>query len=108
MASNTHVGSLGGTAHTTYLRENQSSVNIATDGSVDIYYAVDGTVASAASTKLAAGAAREVNVLTPKPGPSIVSVFAASGTPAYSICPGSTSLSRPPHTAGSALIDRYS
>jgi hypothetical protein len=113
MASNVHVGAVGVAgsapgARTTVFRDLQTNVNIATDGTQDLYYTTDGTTASAASTKIAVGSARELNVTTVKQTqPCIVSVFATVGGAAYSICPGSTSLSRPPHPAGSALIDRY-
>ena len=109
MAANAHVGLVGaGSAHTTYFKDAQTNVNIATDGSQTIFYTTDGSVATAASTAIAAGAAREVNVTTVKQSvPCVVSVFSTTGGVVYSICPGSTSLSRPPHPAGSALIDRY-
>ena len=109
MASNVHVGQMGaGASHTTYFKDGQVAINIATDGSQDLYYTTDGSIASAGSTKIAAGSAREVAVTTVKQtAPCIVSVFSTVAGAAYSICPASTSLSRPPHPAGSALIDRY-
>ena len=113
MASNAHVGSVGvaGSApgvQMTVFRDAQAAINIATDGTQDLYYTTDGTLATAGSTKIAAGSAREVAVATVKASyPCMVSIFSTVGGAAYSICPGSTSLSRPPHPPGSALIDRY-
>ena len=113
MASNVKVGAVGTAgsapgAQTTVFRDAQASINIATDGTQDLYYTTDGTTATSGSTKIAAGSAREVAVTTVKQtNPCIVSIFSTIGGAAYSVCPGSTSLSRPPHPAGSALIDRY-
>jgi hypothetical protein len=108
MAANAHVGTCTPAAHTTVFKDPQTAVNIATDGSQDIYYTTDGSQATAGSTKIAAGAARELNVATVKTSwPCIVSVFASTGGAVYSICPASQSLSRPPHPASGSLIDRY-
>jgi hypothetical protein len=109
MASNTHVGaSSAGAPHTTYFIGAQSLINIATDGSADIRYTTDGTIAGVASTLIAAGAAREVQVVTVKQTvPCIVSIYSAVAGVVYSICPSSVSLSRPPHPPGSGMMDRY-